>query len=187
MSQHKTTLREQETGIRRCSYCGRFLSIKCFYNNRDYLRSSCNRCISVSNYIKYNKTKEYYVVYRETHREIYKDKKYEYDKNYRKDNVDLIKYYRALYRMKKRNSTAFDSTADKEKIKEIYGDCYELNQLYGYVRYHVDHVHPVSKGGKHHQDNLQILRATDNMKKSNKVSDHSVREPLSAIEREARV
>jgi len=35
--------------------------------------------------------------------------------------------------------------------------------------YHVDHIHPLSKGGAHHPMNLQILTAEENLKKSDSV------------------
>jgi 5-methylcytosine-specific restriction endonuclease McrA len=37
------------------------------------------------------------------------------------------------------------------------------------IQYHVDHIIPICKGGKHHQDNLQILTGTENLKKGTKI------------------
>lgn len=37
------------------------------------------------------------------------------------------------------------------------------------IKYHVDHRYPLSKGGKHHPSNLQILTAIDNIKKKDKI------------------
>ena len=51
--------------------------------------------------------------------------------------------------------------ADLDKIKEIY-----KNRPKGY---HVDHIHPISKGGLHVHYNLQYLPAIENIKKSNKI------------------
>lgn len=33
------------------------------------------------------------------------------------------------------------------------------------VKHRVDHIIPLSKGGLHHLDNLQILKAVDNLRK----------------------
>ena len=61
--------------------------------------------------------------------------------------------------MKKRQQTPPD--ADMKIIKEIYLNCPE--------GYEVDHIIPISKGGLHHQDNLQYLTPTENKQKSNKM------------------
>jgi len=65
------------------------------------------------------------------------------------------------YKMKKKNQTPPD--ADLDKIKEIYENCPE--------GHHVDHIIPISKGGLHHQDNLQYLTAADNIAKGNMMPD----------------
>tara|TARA_R110000764_G_C10815989_1_gene360967 strand:+ start:372 stop:569 length:198 start_codon:yes stop_codon:yes gene_type:complete len=65
-----------------------------------------------------------------------------------------MKYY-----MKKRQQTPPD--ADMILIKEIYLNCP--------AGYEVDHIIPISKGGLHHQDNLQYLTPDENKRKSNKL------------------
>ncbi len=50
-------------------------------------------------------------------------------------------------------------TSDKQKIREIYINCP--------VGYEVDHIVPLSKGGLHHQDNLQYLLKEENRRKGN--------------------
>jgi 5-methylcytosine-specific restriction endonuclease McrA len=58
--------------------------------------------------------------------------------------------------------------ADQNAIEKIYKECRRISQETG-IPHHVDHIVPLSKGGLHHQDNLQILTAEDNLKKSNKL------------------
>jgi 5-methylcytosine-specific restriction endonuclease McrA len=65
----------------------------------------------------------------------------------------------ARYEARKRNQTPPD--ADIKVIQEIYKNCPE--------GYEVDHIIPISKGGLHHQDNLQYLTAEENRKKGNKI------------------
>ena len=73
----------------------------------------------------------------------------------RKNNAARQSRYRAKqYRV-------LDPTADKEKIKEIYLNCPE--------GYEVDHIIPLSKGGKHHEDNLQYLTISENRRKNNRI------------------
>ena len=64
------------------------------------------------------------------------------------------------YRTKKYRTFAPD--ADREKMREIYRNCPP--------GYEVDHIIPLSKGGLHHQDNLQYLLKEENRRKSNKLS-----------------
>lgn len=51
--------------------------------------------------------------------------------------------------------------ANPIKIKDIYLNCTE--------GYEVDHIIPLSKGGLHHENNLQYLLKEENRKKSNKL------------------
>jgi hypothetical protein len=71
-----------------------------------------------------------------------------------KQRHSFMKYY-----MKKKRQTPLNANIDK--IKEIYLNCP--------AGYEVNHIIPISKGGPHHQDNLQYLTVTENRKKGNKV------------------
>lgn len=64
------------------------------------------------------------------------------------------------YYTRKKNQTPED--ADFDKIKEIYLNCPEGHE--------VDHIIPISKGGLHHQDNLQYLTVSENRRKGNKLN-----------------
>jgi len=52
-------------------------------------------------------------------------------------------------------------------IIALYAKARALTELVG-ESYHVDHIKPLSKGGLHHPDNLQILLGRDNLKKGSK-------------------
>ena len=52
--------------------------------------------------------------------------------------------------------------ADRKLMQQIYENCPP--------GYEVDHIIPLSKGGLHHQDNLQYLPWLDNRRKSNKLN-----------------
>jgi hypothetical protein len=58
---------------------------------------------------------------------------------------------------------AMPSGADPYIIRQIYANC-----PYGHD---VDHIIPLTRGGKHHQDNLQYLTKTDNKKKGRKLPE----------------
>lgn len=72
----------------------------------------------------------------------------------------LQRHWFMSYYTKKRNQTPPD--ADPEKIREIYLKCPEGHE--------VDHIIPISKGGLHHQDNLQYLTIHENRSKGNKLN-----------------
>lgn len=74
--------------------------------------------------------------------------------------------YAAARRARQLDQTPED--ADQNAIEKIYKECRRISQETG-IPHHVDHIVPLSKGGLHHQDNLQILTAEDNLKKSNKL------------------
>lgn len=63
------------------------------------------------------------------------------------------------YRAKKYRVLSED--ADPAKIKEIYMNCPP--------GYEVDHITPLSRGGLHHEDNLQYLPWRVNRSKSNRI------------------
>lgn len=66
---------------------------------------------------------------------------------------------------------AFDETANQQKINEIYCEAKQLTKETN-VPHEVDHIIPISKGGKHHEDNLQIITMSENRKKHNKIMEN---------------
>lgn len=74
----------------------------------------------------------------------------------RKLNRDRQARYRA------KNLRKYAPNANREKIREIYKNCPD--------GYEVDHIRPLSKGGLHHEDNLQYLTVNENRKKGNKIN-----------------
>jgi len=73
--------------------------------------------------------------------------------------------YSAKYKAAREDRTPLD--ADLEKIAYIYQVCEQMNQI-SEEKYEVDHIKPISKGGLHHQDNLQILEKILNRQKNAK-------------------
>ena len=57
--------------------------------------------------------------------------------------------------------------AEKAQVKNIYLLRYRLSETG--VEYHVDHRIPLSKGGKHHPDNLWVIPAVENLRKGAKL------------------
>jgi predicted RNA-binding protein YlxR (DUF448 family) len=104
-----------------------------------------------------------------------KDKVAEYAKRSREKHVGTNKYLGYLYRRRKR--AAMPPWADKEAIKKMYEKVARMNRLAkkntpGLCAFHVDHVVPLNGdnvSGLHIPANLRIIRASDNLRKGNKM------------------
>lgn len=55
-------------------------------------------------------------------------------------------------------------TGNRDKIKQFYLMRNRLNKCTG-IKWHVDHVKPLAKGGLHHENNLQVITAKANLRK----------------------
>lgn len=84
---------------------------------------------------------------------------------YKKSNPDKYAAIEAVRRARKLNQTDDLNQYDKLRIDTLY----TVSDLLG-KDFQVDHIVPISKGGSHHPDNLQIVRKIDNLKKNNKVN-----------------
>lgn len=94
-----------------------------------------------------------------------------------KENNSKLKYYKtdkgrkairrgqALRDKRFRYASIGLSEKEKEEMRDFYANCPE--------GYEVDHIIPISKGGRHCMDNLQYLTREENRKKFNKMPIHS--------------
>lgn len=106
----------------------------------------------------------------------YQAKKAEIRKQQNEYNKIYVKNNRSKYNAKIRNRQikilkATPIWANKIKIEEFYKQAEKLEKETG-NRYHVDHIVPI-KGkevcGLHNEFNLQVILATENRKKGNKL------------------
>jgi len=106
------------------------------------------------------------------------DKKKEYTKKYYRDNMLKIKDYHKEYRKnnpdkvnasdaKRRavKTSATPENANQNIINTFYEMSARLTVCIG-IKYHVDHLVPLSKGGKHHEENLLPVPASVNLTKN---------------------
>ena len=144
------------------------------------IRSICNSCRrkqSIENKGKYDqyyrdnkekflelgrKYREDHKEYRKQRREEKKEEKAVYDKKYRKNNRDKYNAHNANYRVKKLNQTPTLTEAQERQIGLLYKKCHELGMYWN-----IDHIIPISKGGLHHPNNLQIVTKSYNLQKHN--------------------
>lgn len=95
-------------------------------------------------------------------------------KSYQKDNLWLYAYHAAKRRKLVKRATP--SWVALDEIKLIYKKCSDIDSSTG-IKHHVDHIIPINSAvvcGLHCPWNLQIIPATENISKSNKLIDHEV-------------
>lgn len=181
--------------IKRCNTCGRFLSEDDFHwlnKKRGYKESQCKKCSNNMSSMWCNNNKEHKKLY---DKQNYQDNKEKIDKRnkqwyknneekiiqYRinnkekykeyyikwcKNNLEKVAAFNANYRSLKESQTPVLNEEEQKRINRLYEICKQLN--YNSKDFHVDHIQPISKGGLHHPDNLQILPDWLNCEKNNK-------------------
>src|ERR1700677_818703 len=87
-----------------------------------------------------------------------------------KENPDKVRDYHSNRRTRKRN--AFIENIDRQIVLERdNGICGICKNLVDTTNYHIDHIIPLAKGGKHHYNNVQIAHPTWNWQKYTKLQD----------------
>ena len=154
--------------LKLCNRCGKYKALYEFYklkNGEFGLQIICKTCSK--QYGKDNrdririKEKEYRAKY-------YLDNKKAFNKRRKlhyKNNKNKYTGYNAKYRTKKLEQIIELNDQEQALYNKYYSVCNFLNT--DGIKYHVDHITPVSKGGTNHPSNLQILTVEDNLSKSN--------------------
>lgn len=134
-------------GKKRCSSCGETKLLEEFSDSKDKGKhTKCKICL-----YEYGSNRYY----------SNKDQHRTWNTAWRKNNPNKAKAISARRRANKKGAATED--ADLYLIQLIYEGCPE--------GYHVDHIIPISRGGKHHEDNLCYLTISDNLSKKDKLPD----------------
>lgn len=180
--------------LRKCRHCGLVAKnekdLDFFKNDKSMLYNKANECVKcvALNSCKYRKdnhekAKETVSTYQ--HSEKGKDSREKYLESTTTSRAKYQKEYRVTYyntpegkanrqyHDAKRRATKLSQTPELTEfedfcLREIYVKAQELSSYFG-VQMHVDHIHPLSKGGLHHPDNLQILPWYENLAKGAKL------------------
>ena len=81
------------------------------------------------------------------------------------------KYIKYLQKRKDLISKQFKFLSIEEKalVNDLYKERNRLNSEPGYIKFHIDHIIPLSKGGLHKFENLRIITANENLTKGSKI------------------
>ena len=153
--------------MKQCKGCSLTKALSEFYKHKnmaDGHLSTCKECKKA-----YQSTISHkYAEQRRFYARAQKQEKSEYDKQYRKRFPEKKRHSSA-----KRRAAILQRTpkwADMVYIKDLYENVKEAEEVFG-TKFHVDHIVPLQGllvSGLHCEDNLQVLRAKDNMAKGNK-------------------
>lgn len=143
----------QSVGFNKCTLCNTIMTLENF---------------KLLNEFNHHAEKYKSQVYRNECHDCYMEKQLPRAAKWKKENLHIVNELSARRRALKAKTYNPLSDEDKNKVREIYKECRYLNKEAGYKKYHVDHIQPLSKGGPHAPNNLQILLAVDNLRKGAK-------------------
>lgn len=145
-----------------CKKCGSFLkSVKwysCVECRRKEGLKKLNDAELMAKYRTKEKTNEKQRIWRENNREKLVEQR------------KRVRNKQRMYQQKRRASIReqFPEDANLTLIQEYYIMAEKMTAETG-VPHEVDHIIPISRGGLHHQNNLQVLTRTENRTKGNKL------------------
>lgn len=122
------------------------------------------------------KIKDHAKAYRKTNPEKIISQRKSHWQKYKDKNLARLKIYRESHReircalqskRKAAKKEAMLPSTDLKVIKKLYEKRAKMSEKYNEL-YHVDHIIPLSVGGAHHQDNMRVITAKQNMEKKNK-------------------
>ena len=124
---------------------------------KNYYKSEQNKeKVKVTNAAYYQANKEKILTTQKAYNEANRDKR----------SANQAK--RKALKIKQIPTQVRDCLIEKKRLYHTYELCAVFTKATG-VQHHVDHMWPISDGGPHWSGNLQIITATENMSKNDKV------------------
>jgi len=114
----------------------------------------------------YKANREKILAKKMAYRKVNKEKRKTYMKSYNEANRGKLNAYAKTYQANKQKNNCIISSEDKQIARWVYTMSSKLSKITD-VKWEVDHIRPLSKGGTHSLDNLQIVPATWNRAKQN--------------------
>ena len=150
-----------------CTKCGKTKSLDDFYRDKgmpDGRRGDCKVCNLRKTREHYQRTIDQRNAYSRKYYRENKEKILQYQLEYARANREKVRAYGRSYRAKKNNVEAYKVT-DKDCMNIKNQPCLMCGST---ENVHIDHIIPISKGGRHAIGNLQPLCKPCNTAKSNK-------------------
>jgi hypothetical protein len=127
------------------------------------------------NRLDYQRNKEARKAKNREYAQLNREKMAQTSRDWAKANPDKIRAkareFESRKRAIKRNCMVELTELEKEAIAGTYMQCERLNEILGRRTFEVDHTVPLSKGGKHHPNNLQVVPTKWNREKNNRHSE----------------
>jgi 5-methylcytosine-specific restriction endonuclease McrA len=89
---------------------------------------------------------------------------------WRKANPEKVNAYKAIRRATQKKVNDIHTSDDKWILKEMYSLAKLREEMFEF-KWHVDHIVPLSKGGRHCLTNLQVVPEYWNLSKGNRNTD----------------
>lgn len=131
---------------------------------KDGLYYYCKACIREYDKKRYEENREDVLEQNKEWREKNKEQMRECRKKWREENPHLHREYNQRRRALKKAALPHLSKNDNLALKLLSEEVSMLGE-----GWHLDHIVPLSKGGLHHPDNLQIVRSSYNLSKNDKL------------------
>ena len=134
-------------------------------NNRDKMKAYMEankekRKVQMKAYMEANKEK------RKAYREANKEKVIAWSKAYREAHKGQVTAGVRAYQANKKQKDCITTKEDKQLARWVYSQSTKLSETTD-IKWEVDHIKPLSKGGMHSLDNLQIVPMQWNRTKKN--------------------
>jgi 5-methylcytosine-specific restriction endonuclease McrA len=176
---------------KQCNKCKETKTLDQFYKDKKGKYGLGSKCKECSNKIckEYNNNnRDRLTKYRKEYYTNNRDKKLKYQKEYHNNNRDRLNKYRKEHHKTERgklihklssqnrryrkqyNTNPGDKLTKKniEYLTEVYKHCAYCSTPLTSENTHIDHIHPLSKGGSHSIDNVVLSCKDCNLKKNAK-------------------
>lgn len=143
------------------------------------LYGSCKSCIALKAKEKRKENPELHRAAVKKHTSLNYISKLKQNAEYRKANVDKVSLWKRKDRERNRVRIANDnakrrvlqSSVDSKDTQIVYALRDFMQAMSLGDKFHVDHIVPLAKGGKHCADNLQVIPAICNLRKGVKTKN----------------
>lgn len=136
------------------------------YQKKYYIENKEKKEAYIREYYKENKDKV--LSQCKSYRDSHKEEKSKKDSDYKKNNKEIVKNHFHTRRARKNNS---GGRFTKKEILEMFlsqeNKC-NICKCDISIKYHVDHIRPISKGGSNFISNIQLLCPPCNLRKGDK-------------------